>query len=74
MVRCKMKQPSENNHMLLMIWKGNLHNPNLPANLEVQEFASQVVVLTKDLASFSTVLPFSIVAKFASVGSEASSS
>ena len=52
MVRCKMKQPSENNHMLLMIWKVNLRNPNLLANLEVQEFASQVVVLTKDLASF----------------------
>ena len=56
-----MQQPSENNHTLLMIWKVNLRNPNLLANLEVQGFASQVVVLTKDLASFSSVA--SIIAK-----------
>ena len=56
MIRYRMKQPSENNHMLLMIWKGNLRNPNSLANLEVQEFASQVVALTKDLASFQLLL------------------
>ena len=56
-----MQQPSENNHTLLMIRKVNLRNPNLLANLEVQEFASQVVALTKDLASFSAVT--SIIAK-----------
>ena len=50
--------------MLLMILKGNLHNPNLLANFEVQEFASQVVDLMKDLASFSVVA--SIIAKFLS--------
>ena len=62
LIRYRMQQPSENNHMLLMILKGNLHNPNLLANLEVQEFASQVVDLMKDLASFSVVA--SIIAKF----------
>ena len=61
MIRYRMKQPSENNHMLLMIWKGNLRNPNSLANLEVQEFASQVVALTKGVASFSAIA--SIIAK-----------
>ena len=51
-----MQQPSENNYTLLMIWKVNLRNPNLLANLEVQEFVSQVVVLTKDLAFFQVLL------------------
>lgn len=52
MIRCRMKLPSENNHKLLMIWKENLHNPNSLVNLEVQEFASQVVFLAQGLASF----------------------
>ena len=33
----------------------NRRNPNSLTNLEVQEFASQVVALTKGLASFSSV-------------------